>query len=356
MHKRPLPEFRRLRRVDARLFHQVVRHHIAGLLDFALRCLQLKLGAVLQEFLKLLLRDGLAARLPAFVVLHPELLQKLHKLRLEIAPELHFVGGFVFLLAVGTHLHFHALGNLLQQRFHIIRVGVLFLLVVAHIHIFPILRRDFFVGYLRYDGVDAQRGFGGVFYGGFGVEHLPYDAPNLLGFLDIFLRGGQAFELLQTEPDQELHHRLAHRQFGYVGALRQRIDLNFGIGTAYAAILHLDARVQPRILDHGVYVERQFAVVEQVEEALRVGEPRLFHAFGVDFGHRLRLRGRHLLAREFVAQIVEHRRRPVELEPEAAELKVRYLMGGHHLEPVEVLHLGNVPIDQRRHKHRGAFG
>ena len=188
MHQRPLPELRRLRRVNARLFHQIVRHHIAGLLNFPLRGLQLKLRAILQQLLQLLLRDRLAARLPALVLLHPQLLQQLHKLRLEIAPELHLFGRFVILLPVRPNLHLHPLGDLLQQRFHIVRIHIVVLRLVAHINVFPILRRRLLIGNLRNNRVYAERRLRRILHPRLRLQHLPYHPPYLLCLFHILLR------------------------------------------------------------------------------------------------------------------------------------------------------------------------
>ena len=55
------------------------------------------------------------------------------------------------------------------------------------------------------------------------------------------------------------------------------------------------------------------------------------------------------------AEVFEDGPRAVEPEIEAPELQVGHLMGGHHLEPVEVFHLGGVPVHHHGQVHRAPF-
>ncbi len=221
MHEWTLAELRGLRRIHSGFLHQVVRHRIAGLLDFTLHCLKLKLSAVLQEFFEHFLRDWFAARFAAyFVLLHAKLFKELDEFGLKIAAELDLIGGFVVLLTFRAHLHLHALRYLLEQRLHLVRVYVVLFHVIGHVQVFPVLRVGFLVGDLGYDGVDAESSLGGVFDGRFRVQHLPNYAANLARLLLVLLGRGQAFVLLEAQPDKELDHSLTHGQVHDVRAAR----------------------------------------------------------------------------------------------------------------------------------------
>ncbi len=291
-----MSEFGRLRGVDAGFLHQVIRHCVAGLLDFALHGFELQLGAVLQKLFKHFLRDGFTACLSALVLLHSELLEELDEFRLEVAAELYLVGGFVVLLAIRAHLHLHALRYLLEERLHIVGVHVVLFHVLAHIQVLPVLRGRFLVWNLGDDGVNAKGGFRSVFDGRLRVKHLSDDAPYLPCLLCVLLRRGQVLILLEAQPDKELDHRLTHGQFRDVRAVGQRVMLNLGVRIADAPILVLHAGVEARVLDDGVDVEGELAVVEEVEEALGIGEPGAFERFCINFGHFGGLRCHYFLA------------------------------------------------------------
>ena len=151
---------------------------------------------------------------------------------------------------------------------------------------------------------------------------------------------------VEAGADEVLDEGLAQGQALDRRAQVQLVLLDRMRGLADAAVLLVDALVDAQVLGDAEEVGGHLAVVEEVEEALHVGEPALL-------GHLALFA---TVALDVVALARQDLAGATEGEDEAAELDVRRLVGGVDLEDGEVLGLVGELLDVVGQVDGGAFG
>ncbi len=137
-------------------------------------------------------------------------------------------------------------------------------------------------------------------------------------------------------------------QFARQAAAFELVLLRALPGAADAAVLAPHERVDARVLGDGEEVRRELTVIEEVEEALHVGE-----VAALAFVLRARCK---TVALYFVPARVEQGGVSGEAEEEAAELQVRGLVRREDLVHREVLVALDELLDELREVHGRALG
>ena len=173
--------------------------------------------------------------------------------------------------------------------------------------------------------------------------------------------------------DQQLDQGFLQRQFLDAWALRESVALHVQRRPADAGVLRLDAVVQPAVFEHAEQVKNHAAVFKQRQEAANVGVdthgatgalPGFYRRGSVGIeqlevlgsGRAQRLDARLDRFFHLETAVVKHVGRADKVELETAEFQMGNLVGGHHLEPGEVLRLVVVVVDHRRQIDLGPVG
>ena len=311
------------------------------------------LDALLQHLLELLRRDrrGLSLLVPFLAQLH----QHLHRLRLELAAEVHGLRALVGHRLALRHVDPRVVAQRLGRHRRDVQVPLA--------HLGPVLEQ------LRCDvrdafgqPVKAQRCLGGVLYQRLRLLQRFQYADRVGHDPHQLLRPDDAVHPAQAGAHEVLDERLAHGQLVHFRASVQFARLSVAVRAADAAVLAADEHIDPGVLNDGEEVGRQPAVGEDVEEAFHVGKrsvrrrhlARSVHmAVGVD---RWRWFGQRPFGLRLDPLRREDRAFALELEFEGAELKVAGLVRAVDLVDAEVLGLVLELLDVRRQEDRAALG